>query len=631
LIIRDANNTTARANIDEALQITADVFFNALSHRRDSLLSTVRALSSDYAFKPAAHTNEHQTVLSTLESYQERASADVMLLLSLNGNIIADTQHPLITQSPFYIPSLVEQAMNSEYGEADSIDFIDQKPYILVIVPLFSPEPSHWIVMGFLLTDDFALDLQQTTKSQVSLLFTKKSKTFEEQQTPSPTTPSINTKFWQQLASTLPTEQRDYSQRVLASKPWHFDQNFDLILANKQYVSVVQLVKESESGFYIALLQRSLTQALRPYKRLHVVVASMFFIALAVLIIMSHFMARKITKPVLILAKGAKEIEQGHYNFTIDVGQHDELGQLANRFNAMAKGLAERVKVRSLLGKVVSPAIAEQLINKGVELGGEERKTTVLFSDIRDFTQLCEQQSAKSTIILLNQLLTRLSKVIDKHQGVIDKYIGDAMMALFGAPITDQHQAANAVLAALAMQKELNLINKEFAEKRMAQITIGIGINSATVIAGNMGSSTRLNYTVIGDGVNISSRLEGLTKFYGVPILVSEATKMQCSHLEFQEIDTVRVKGKQQGLTIYLPLGDAKLISYKQQQTNKRFNQALKHYKNQQWQLSLNFLEQLVADNPSVIYYQIYQTRVTKMLEQPNDESWDGIYTHLKK
>jgi len=163
VVIRDANIATARANIDEALQVTADVFFKSLAQHRDSLLSKVRALSSDYAFKPVANTNEHKTVLSTLISHQQRVDADVMLLLSMEGNIIADTSHPQLTAKPFYLPLLIEQASNSEYGEADSIAFIESKPYLLVAVPLFSPEPSHWIVMGFLLTDEFAVNLQKTT------------------------------------------------------------------------------------------------------------------------------------------------------------------------------------------------------------------------------------------------------------------------------------------------------------------------------------------------------------------------------------------------------------------------------------------------------------------------------------
>jgi len=627
VVIRDANIATARANIDEALQVTADVFFKSLAQHRDSLLSKVRALSSDYAFKPVANTNEHKTVLSTLISHQQRVDADVMLLLSMEGNIIADTSHPQLTAKPFYLPLLIEQASNSEYGEADSIAFIESKPYLLVAVPLFSPEPSHWIVMGFLLTDEFAVNLQKTTKSDVSILFGSK-------------LTSAASYKWQQLASTLTGDMRQLSEQALTSKALfhqgykvsqHVNKNFDLSLAGQRYVSVVVPIKSENEEYVIALLQRSLAQALAPYENLHLIVAIGFFIALIFLIIGGNLIARKITQPVTVLAQGAEKIEQGHYDLTIEVNQKDELGQLAKRFNAMAKGLAERAKVRTLLGKVVSPAIAEQLLNKGVELGGEEREVTILFSDIRNFTSLCETHNAKEMITLLNQLLTRLSKIIDTHHGVIDKYIGDAVMALFGVPIKDERQAQNTVLAALAMQQELVVINQELAARNFVEIGLGIGINTAEVIAGNMGSATRLNYTVIGDGVNISSRLEGLTKYYGVSILVTQATKEQCKDILFQEIDTVRVKGKKQGLTIYQPLGLLADSSQKLREQVTAFNQVLLLYKKQSWQDALLQLSTVTEQFPSTTYFKIYNERIQVKQGEKMNANWDGIFTHLDK
>lgn len=623
IVIRDANIATARTNIDEALQVTSDVFFKSLAQHRDSLLAKVRALSSDYAFKPVANTNEHKTVLSTLISYQHRVEADVVLLLSMDGNIIADTSHPNITAQPFYLPKLIEQASNSEFGEADSIAFIDRQPYLLVIVPLFSPEPSHWIVMGFLITDKFAENLQKTTKSQVSILYGNNTVSNTKEQ-------------WQQLASTLPKDVRHFTEQALAQLELTqhaslFNQNFDLLIKEQRYVSVVLAIQQEGDEYFIALLQRSLAQALIPYDKLHFIVASGFSVALILLVVGGNFIAKKITQPVTVLAQGAEKIEQGHYELTIDVSQKDELGQLAKRFNSMAKGLAERAKVRSLLGKVVSPAIAEQLLSKGVELGGEERQVTILFSDIRNFTCLCETHHAKEILSLLNQLLTRLSRIIDVHHGVIDKYIGDAVMALFGVPIKDAAQAQNTVLAALAMQDELVLINKELLAKNVAEIGLGIGINSAKVIAGNMGSATRLNYTVIGDGVNLSARLEGLTKYYGVDILVSEATKSLCSGIVFEEIDTVRVKGKSQGLTIYQPLGLLSNISQTQLEQVAQFEQVLQHYKNQDWQRALTQLTTLAVKYPETAHYQLYIERMSAVQDNDFDANWDGVFSHQQK
>lgn len=616
--IRDANTQTARANINESLKITAEVFFNALSQRRESLLAKVRALSSDYAFKPAANTNEHKTVLSTLRSYQNRVSADVMLLLSLEGSIIADTKHPTLTNKAFYLPGLLKQASNNEYGEASIIDFIDKQPYLLVAVPLFSPEPSHWVIMGFLLTDHFALALQQITKSQVSLFFINKKSESQLGQ-------------WRQFASTLTNLQKEKVELALMQQNWQYNNNFDLGLNGKNFVTVALSIRESPQGIFMVLLQRSLAHALLPYQKLHFIIASVFLTSLMVFVLGGHFIANKITKPITTLAQGARKIEQGQYKLHINVDQSDELGQLATRFNSMAKGLSERAKIRSLLGKVVSPAIAQQLINNGVELGGEERNSTILFSDIKNFTQLCENHDAKEIIALLNKLLTQLSLIIDQHHGVIDKYIGDALMALFGVPLQDNNQAENAVLAALSMQQELVKINLRLISDNLPTIGLGIGINSALVIAGNMGSQTRLNYTVIGDGVNLSSRLEGLTRYYDVPILVSDATKQLCKNIAFCQIDTVKVKGKKQSLTIYQPLGERSKVSQIKLRQVEEFQLALYYYHQQEWQSSLKRLDVLIKASPNSQLYQIYLQRVNAMKDSPIRKNWDGVFIHKDK
>jgi adenylate cyclase len=356
-----------------------------------------------------------------------------------------------------------------------------------------------------------------------------------------------------------------------------------------------------------------------------------FFIAVLLLVGGGAYVARRITKPVTVLAEGAKKIEEGQYELNIEVDQEDELGQLANRFGSMAKGLADRDKIRGVLGKVVSPAIAEELLTKGVELGGEDREATILFSDIRNFTAMCEAQTAKEVITVVNKILTRFSVIIDRYNGVVDKYIGDAVMALFGVPVDNENQAQDAVLAAMGMIDELQVINEVLAKSDVPEVGLGVGVNSATVVAGNMGSETRLNYTVIGDGVNLSARLEGLTKFYGVPILVSEATMSRCPDIYFREIDSVRVKGKQNAQTIFQPMGLKASVTEGEMAQLEQFNTALGCYKKQQWQEATGLFRTLGEQVPGESIYSLYLERVAELEGQPPGEDWDGVYTHTQK
>src|SRR5262249_18832694 len=201
----------------------------------------------------------------------------------------------------------------------------------------------------------------------------------------------------------------------------------------------------------IAVLQRSLAEALRPYRALEIDLVLLFSSGILLTVVVGAIIARSVTRSVLLLAASARKVEGGDYTQRIEIRQADEIGKLAASFNEMVKGLEERDRVRSLLGKVVSPAVAHELLRKEIELGGEEREVTVLFSDVRNFTTLAESRGPQETVSLLNAYLTRMSGVVEAHGGVVDKYVGDALMALFGAPLRNDDDPARAVRAALGM------------------------------------------------------------------------------------------------------------------------------------------------------------------------------------
>jgi len=238
-------------------------------------------------------------------------------------------------------------------------------------------------------------------------------------------------------------------------------------------------------------------------------------------------MARGVSRPVQDLALAADRIGRGDTSVRTDLPHRDEIGTLGRAFNRMAEGLAERDRVRDLFGRAVSPEIAAKLMRDGISIGGEEREVTVLFSDLQGFTSLSERLPPSRMVSLLNRFLDRMCGVIERHGGVVDKFMGDAIMALFGAPLADPNAADHAVAAALEMAAEMDRLNADLAAEGLPTLGFGVGINTAVVVAGTMGSARRLNYTVIGDGVNVASRVQGLTRKpeFGGPVLITADTR----------------------------------------------------------------------------------------------------------
>lgn len=226
----------------------------------------------------------------------------------------------------------------------------------------------------------------------------------------------------------------------------------------------------------------------------------------------------------------------------------------------MTRGLAERDKVRNLLGKVVSHAIAEKLLSQDVMLGGEEREVTVMFADLRGFTSFCEKQPAQEVVAVLNLYLTRISEIIEANNGVVDKYLGDGVMALFGAPVSYDDDCGNALRASLQIRNALAEMNLAIQTRGLPSLDVGIGVNTAMVVAGNMGSPSRLNYTVVGDGVNLAARLQALAKdgVFGMGVITTEATLSRSKRrFDTQFLGEVDVRGKSAQVTVYSVLAES--------------------------------------------------------------------------
>jgi adenylate cyclase len=245
-------------------------------------------------------------------------------------------------------------------------------------------------------------------------------------------------------------------------------------------------------------------------------------------------------------------VEQLDYVHVEPIKTGDELEQLAKGFNHMVDGLKERDKLRTTFGKYMTAAVMEHLLAGKVSLGGESLKVTILFTDIRSFTTISEKMDPQQLVALLNEYFTEMVGIVMQEDGVVDKYIGDAIMAVFGAPVPKPEDAANAVRAAVRMRRALQELNTRLEARGLPILRTGIGLHTGEVVAGNIGSEKRMEYTVIGDAVNLASRLESNTKELGVNVLVSEDTYELAKDIaDFRPVREITVKGRKAPVMTY--------------------------------------------------------------------------------
>jgi adenylate cyclase len=281
-----------------------------------------------------------------------------------------------------------------------------------------------------------------------------------------------------------------------------------------------------------------------------------------------------------------------------------------------------------LFGQYVPPELVDEMARDPRKYSMEPRaaELTILFSDVRGFTGISEALKPEELREYINEYLTTMSGIIrSRHRGTLDKYIGDAIMAFWGAPVDDAQHAKNGVLAALDMQKERELLNQRFAARGWPTLNIGIGLNTGSVRVGDMGSQVRRAYTVMGDAVNVAARLEGRTKGYDLGILVGEATRQQVKGVVFREVDRVKVKGKDEAVTVYEPLGLEGEVARATLDELKVWNQALRAYRAQQWDQVEVHLLNLQRMSPGCRLYPVYASKVAELRRHPPPANWDGV------
>ena len=342
-----------------------------------------------------------------------------------------------------------------------------------------------------------------------------------------------------------------------------------------------------------------------------------------------------ITRPVQLLLQGTREVEAGQLDRSIDVITRDEIGQLSAAFNRMVGQLRHKEQIRRTFGRYIDPRVVEGLINQSAAAAteGQRRVMTVMFCDMKGFTGLSEGTTPQGLVKVMNRYLSTMSEPIRSHQGIIDKYIGDAIMAYWGPPfIEEADEARLACLAAVDMMDRIGGLRKELPELlgvRMipTECDLRIGIATGEALVGSIGSELMMSFTVMGDTVNLASRLESANKFYGTRCLVSHATIAAAARVvEVREIDCVIVAGQTRPQIVFEIMGRMGELSAEQIALRANYSEGLAAYRARQWDEAANALKAALAAAPGDGPCMVLLARLASLRENPPRANWDGSW-----
>ena len=608
--IRYAIEQTAQGTLRDELRVGARVFRRLLEQNSQQLVEATSVLTYDYGFRQAIATRDHDTILSALRNHGSRINASGMAVIGLDRRIVADTLGVDNAGRPYPYQDLIERA--ERLGRTAGIRLIGEKPFQVIVVPVLAPVPIAWVSISFLIDDAAARDLQRLTSSDVTFVRRDGQRAGL-------------------LATTLPALPRDALLEIAHRVVDQGRNAMTVTLGDQDYEVLATPLEDTSPQRLFAILQRSVEEGRAPYLALQAALLAIAGLAIAITLAGAVRIARRITSPLERLAGAAREVAEGNYGVRVGSVGDDEIAEVAGAFDRMARGLAERDSMRDALGKVASSDVVTQLLRGQIELGGEELDVTVMFSDIRNFTSISEELTPQQVLAMLNEFLTVISEVVEKHGGVVDKYLGDGAMALFGAPVTRTDDTQRALDCALEIRGRIESLGPALAARGLPHPEVGIGINTSHVIAGNIGSPSRLNYTVLGDGVNLASRLEGLTKRYLVPIVVGNLTHERASGIVFRELDKVRVRGKTVPERIFEPLGFTFDLAPAELARLERWHAALAHYRARRWVQARDGFMALADERSYARLVALYMGYLREIAANPPGMDWDAAFTLYEK
>jgi len=356
-------------------------------------------------------------------------------------------------------------------------------------------------------------------------------------------------------------------------------------------------------------------------------------------LLLAAIITRNLVAPVRRLLRGTEAVEQGDLSIRIHASSADEIATLTESFNNMVAGLREKERIKDTFGKYVDPRIVTGLLENRLAFSGGEKKTmTVFFSDLVGFTQMCENLTPDGVVRFLNQYFTLMAEPIRDHSGILDKFMGDAIMAYWGPPFTgDQEHAALACFAALDQMARMERFRAMLPDimglrKGLPRVDVRMGITTGDVTVGNIGSESAKGFTVIGDIVNLASRLEGANKEYGTGILISEDTwSMAKDAVEVREVDSIRAIGKSEPVRVFELLGRKGQVDPPTMELKNRFEEGLAQYRNGEWDPAEACFQACLGIKPEDGPSQVFIARLQHFRDNPQARRADGVWDLTKK
>ncbi|MEW6270925.1 MAG: adenylate/guanylate cyclase domain-containing protein, partial [Thermodesulfobacteriota bacterium] len=521
---------------------TGNVFRALLGERAGRLVGETELLAADFALKRAIATYDPATLASVAVNQRERLGVDLLWITDERGRLLAVAGGEQTIGVEVRDVEPLGEVMRTGAARV-AVNEVGGVLVQLVATPVFAPDPIGYLVAGVPIDDATARGLGEATGTEISFVTAERvlasSWPAEHRETALPL-----------AGGTLARHLRDAAQSQ-GQGGGDERETFLVSVGGARLLSILLPVEAELRQPLHVLVQASYDDALGPLRTLPVRVAVIGAAALLGALLVGGVIAGGIAAPLRALARAMGAVLAGDLSPRVTLRRDDEVGFLARAFNEMVAGLEERERVKATFGRFVSRDIAAAVLSDALPLAGERREVTILFQDVRGFTAIAERTTPEILIRAVNRLFTEMVAAVEHEGGVIRQFVGDGVMALFGAPVAHDDDPDRAVRAALGMVERLPALNTALEAEGVPAIRIGIGVHTGEVVAGCLGPDQRSEYGVVGDAVNLASRIEGLTREMDATVLVSAETARRLSPgFAFGRRRVLAVRGKQEPVEV---------------------------------------------------------------------------------